>query len=259
MCHILRPGYKTPKRRKIANEYLDGAYLRLRDQAHELLNGATARTRPLRFTLVSDGWTHIGDESIVNHVLVSPKGQALFHSSDPTGANSHTGDYLASELMRAIKSVGAKKIIAICTDTDSNMLSAVGSVVAADRHIHPIRCTSHQLNLVVKDLLEVGYIKEALSWVVDVARWFKSHAIPLNLLKEEMKRLYDSKSRTPMLPVSTLWQSKLDCIKSVLDFEKTYRSVILIPAIGEALSKKGAGGARTSGNLVIEHITTPAF
>lgn len=119
-----------------------GAYLRLQDQAHELLKGTTARTGPHRCTLVSDGWTHIRGESIVNHVLVSPEGQALFHSSDPTGDNSHTGEYLASELMRVIKSVGAKNIIAICTGTDSNMLSAVRSVVATNRHIHPVRCTS---------------------------------------------------------------------------------------------------------------------
>ncbi|KAK9375191.1 uncharacterized protein V1513DRAFT_443055, partial [Lipomyces chichibuensis] len=42
-------------------------------------------------TLVTDSWTNIRGEAIVNYVLVTPNGEAMFHSGDPTGAESHTG------------------------------------------------------------------------------------------------------------------------------------------------------------------------
>lgn len=138
------------------------------------------------------------------------------------------------------------------------MLSAVRSVVSTYKHVHPIRCTAHQPNLVVKDLLDIVYLKTALGWVVDVARWFKSHHIPLHLLKEEMQKLY-AKSGTPALPVATRWQSNLNCVKSILDFERAYKSVFLLAQVETELNKKGPRGASLPGNIVIGHIQSPKF
>lgn len=142
MCRVLRPGYNPPKRRKIANENLDPAYSKPRDRAIDMINSTSKpRTSPHHYTLVSDGWTNIQSESIVNYCLVSPDGQALSHKSDPTDANSHTGEYLAAELAKLIAEVAPKDINAICTGTTSNMLSAVKTLCKTYQHIHPIAAT----------------------------------------------------------------------------------------------------------------------
>ncbi|KAK9242259.1 hypothetical protein V1506DRAFT_548110 [Lipomyces tetrasporus] len=53
--------------------------------------------------LVTDSWTNIRGEAIVNYVLVTPNGDAAFHSADPTGAESHTGSYLSKRIIEVIE------------------------------------------------------------------------------------------------------------------------------------------------------------
>ncbi|ODQ70886.1 hypothetical protein LIPSTDRAFT_74386, partial [Lipomyces starkeyi NRRL Y-11557] len=76
-------------------------------------------------TLVTDSWTNIRGEAIVNYVLVAPNGEAMFHSADPTGAESHTGSYLSKRIIEVIEDVGPEKIVAICSDTASNVQHAI--------------------------------------------------------------------------------------------------------------------------------------
>lgn len=46
----------------------------------QMINGKEGKRKGAHhFTLVSDGWTNIHGESIVDYVLVSPDGQALYH------------------------------------------------------------------------------------------------------------------------------------------------------------------------------------
>ena len=89
-------------------------------------------------TLVTDGWTNVRGESILNYMLVTSRGQSIFHSSDPSGTERHTGEYLASELLRIIEAVGPARINDICTDTAANMLKAVRIVTQQFPHIYAI-------------------------------------------------------------------------------------------------------------------------
>ena len=138
----LRPSYMAPSRKTIATKWLDQQYNDLNSKFAAKLQAAT-RSKPLRFTLLTDGWTNIRGESIVNYVLVDAKGQAYFHSSDATGTASHDGDFLARELIAIIEQVGAQHINAVCTDPATNMIVAFRKVVGKYPHVYAIRCTSH--------------------------------------------------------------------------------------------------------------------
>lgn len=118
----LQLGYKPPTRKTMSTKYLDKRFDELKAKFDLKLKKARDTGEPLRFTLVTDGWTNTRNKSIVNYVLVEPTGQAYFHSSDATG------DFLSSELKRVIKDIGEAHINAICTDTASNMLAAVSKV-----------------------------------------------------------------------------------------------------------------------------------
>lgn len=207
---------------------------------------------------MTDGWTNIRGEAIINYVVVSPEGQSLFIKSDPTDDNRHTKEYLAEELIKVIQNIGPNNVNAICSDTAANMLSAVDIVAIKYKFIHHIKCTSHQLNLVVKDILELDRLKQGMGSILEVAKYLRLHHIPLFHLKEEMQKIY-GKVGTPCLPVSTRWQSNLDCIRSVLDFERAYKSVILNGKVLDVMNAKGKGGAATTGQKVLQSIEDPLF
>ena len=91
----LRPMYDPPTRKTIVNKYLDAQYKTLKTTFSNKL-----AQKPLRFTLVTDGWTNTRQESIINYVLVDPIGKAYFHSSNATGAAAHNAEFLSSELIQ---------------------------------------------------------------------------------------------------------------------------------------------------------------
>ncbi|KAK9244332.1 hypothetical protein V1506DRAFT_541924 [Lipomyces tetrasporus] len=52
---------------------------------------------------VTDSWTNIRGEEIVNYVLVTPNGEALF--------TSHTGSYLSKRIIEVIEDVGPERLL----------------------------------------------------------------------------------------------------------------------------------------------------
>ncbi|KAG6244267.1 hypothetical protein E4U23_006275, partial [Claviceps purpurea] len=77
-------------------KYLDRAYASIKTKFDDTL---VLPVTPGQLTLVSDGWTNIRGESIINYMLVTPEGGAYFHSSETAGVNSHTGEFLAQRMM----------------------------------------------------------------------------------------------------------------------------------------------------------------
>ncbi|KAG7176191.1 hypothetical protein Hamer_G028873 [Homarus americanus] len=62
------------------------------------------------------------NEGIINFVITVPR--PIFWSSTATGAESHTGEYMASLLKKMVEEIGAMKVLAICTDNASNTKKA---------------------------------------------------------------------------------------------------------------------------------------
>lgn len=93
-----------------------------------------------KLTLVTDGWTDVRGESIINYLLVAASGRAIFHSSNCSGSDRHTSEYLSAEICKIVEEVGPEKINAICTNTTSNIKKAVSLVVEKHDHIYQIGC-----------------------------------------------------------------------------------------------------------------------
>jgi hypothetical protein len=65
--NYLRPSFKLPNRRKIADELLDEVYEEVKMQADEQISKATT------LCMVSDGWSNINRESVQNFIICTPK------------------------------------------------------------------------------------------------------------------------------------------------------------------------------------------
>ncbi|CCE30254.1 uncharacterized protein CPUR_04102 [Claviceps purpurea 20.1] len=141
--------------------------------------------KPGRLTLVTDGWINVRGESIINYMLVTPEGGAHFHSSETAGVNSHTGEFLAQRMMNVIEKVGVRHINAICCDSAANQQKEVQLVQEKLTRVFDIECISHQLNLVIKDILKLSPFAETMQCAVSLAKWFRNHHIVLKHLNEQ--------------------------------------------------------------------------
>lgn len=235
----LRPAYNPPYRRDLAGPLLDQAFSQQQAGLQQSID------RAARLTLVTDGWTNIRNESIINYMLVDPEGKAYFYKADPTGIAAHTSAYLAEELNKVIEDVGPEKIIALCTDNAPNMKLAARMVKAKYPHIHAIGCNSHMLNLAIKDVLNIDELKTPLQEAIEVVKWFKSHHRPLAYLREKQKEQH-GKEISLALPVVTRWQSNSDCLQSLKASRAALEQTVMLPEVREIMLSSNGGAVRGS-------------
>lgn len=168
LLHCLRPAYQPPARKKLAGPLLDSKYETMLQE----MNSFLASPEGKNITLVTDGWTNVRGEAIINYVFVTPTGKAFFYKSVPSHTEAHTSKYLADEIIKVIEEVGKEKFIALCTDSAANMKRAREEVVRQHPHIYAIGCNSHQFNLVIKDILKIPAFKAPMEAAIKVAKWF---------------------------------------------------------------------------------------
>ncbi|UZO28343.1 uncharacterized protein OCT59_021871 [Rhizophagus irregularis] len=88
----LRPAFKLPNRRKLADELLDDVFDEVKAECNEQILQAKS------LTMVSDGWSNINRESVQNFVICTPK--PLFFDAIYSGEESHTAKWVADEIIK---------------------------------------------------------------------------------------------------------------------------------------------------------------
>ncbi|GBB86030.1 hypothetical protein RclHR1_12480004 [Rhizophagus clarus] len=78
----LRPAFKLPNRKKLANELFDDVFDEVKAKCNEQILQAKS------LTMVSDGWSNINRELVQNFVICTPK--PLFFDTIYSGEESHT-------------------------------------------------------------------------------------------------------------------------------------------------------------------------
>ncbi|CAG8649149.1 3173_t:CDS:2, partial [Diversispora eburnea] len=71
-----------------------------------------------------------------------------------SNANSHTGSYLASKIKEIMEKIGPRRIAAIVSDSGANINNARSLIKTEYKHIINLRCISHCLNLISKDIIK---------------------------------------------------------------------------------------------------------
>ncbi|UZO03793.1 uncharacterized protein OCT59_004957 [Rhizophagus irregularis] len=93
----LRPAFKLPNRRKLADELLDDVFDEVKAECNEQILQAKS------LTMVSDGWSNINRESVQNFVICTPK--PLFFDAIYSGEESHTAKWVADEIIKQMEIV----------------------------------------------------------------------------------------------------------------------------------------------------------
>lgn len=119
---LLRPSYEIPSTYKFSGVLLDAEYDRAKDLGKKQIDEA------LSVAIVSDGWTNLRGEGIVNFVVCTP--DPVFFKAIEPGENRETADYVAAEMIKVIEEVGPEKVLLFATDNARAMKNALEIVKA---------------------------------------------------------------------------------------------------------------------------------
>ena len=96
----------------------------------------------INITIVSDGWSNLRNESIINITLATL--ESIFYKAVEAGEKRHTAVCMSELFNSIIQEVGENKVAAIITDGAAKMLAAHNILKMKYPKIQTLRCASHQ-------------------------------------------------------------------------------------------------------------------
>ena len=105
----LRPAFKLPNRKKLADELLDEVFDEVKAECDNQISKAKS------LTMVSDSWSNINRESVQNFIICTPK--PLFFDAIYSSEESHTAEWIANQIIQQMNIIDINKFSAVITDT----------------------------------------------------------------------------------------------------------------------------------------------
>jgi hypothetical protein len=201
--NYLRPSFKLPNRRKIADELLDEVYEKVKMQADEQISKATT------LCMVSDGWSNINRESVQNFIICTPK--PFFFNATFSGEESHTAAWIADQIIQQMNTIGIQKFSSVITDIVSVMKVAWRIIEENHPNIICLGCNSHIINLLIGDILKIEEIQVVVNNAKMIVNYFKSHVQAAAKLKHIQIDNYNKKISL-VLPILIRWETYLGCL-----------------------------------------------
>lgn len=125
-----------------------------------------------------DGWSNPKQESLWNFVIHTPDHKDYLYEIKNLSNNSHTGEFLKSQILSIIEEIGYEKFSAIVTDGGSNVQKARDLISETFPNILNIRCIAHCLHLISKDIISHSFAKNIINNCNILVRFFgASHRV----------------------------------------------------------------------------------
>ena len=108
-------------------------------------------------SIVSDGWTHVRNQHLINVLGVSSSA-AIFITCHDSSSISASAQNIADLLLKSIKDVGPSNVVQVITDNAARKI-----IEHTYPHIFWSGCLVHTLNLLMHDIVkhkECGWITE---------------------------------------------------------------------------------------------------
>lgn len=202
----INPSYAEtmPSSKMLSGSLLDQNYSSEAEKLNILLESST------NLTLISDGWTNVNGEHIVNYSVKAPRSKPLFKCSENTSGIVQTGKAIADAICKVITELGAEKFCCVVTDNASVMRAAWLEIEKRFPHISANGCAAHGLNLLIKDFLSVPVHEKTISESAKVIKFINNHHI---VQAKFEKRRKEAKVQNKLnLPVPTRWFSHFNSL-----------------------------------------------
>ena len=216
--NVVRPSYSLPTRHDLSNKLLD-------EEFESVLSDVTVHIKNADFlSLQCDGWSNIRNEAVINFVVNTPK-PVLFKTMT-TGTESHTGEYVAEEMIKCITEIGADKMFAVLSDNAAAMEKAKKLITEKFNHITAYSCASHTLNLLVGDIMKLTSLQNVESHCKGIIKDITGSHKNLATFNKIQKEKYGA-IRSLKLPIKTRWGSILKCIESLINCKEALQILII--------------------------------
>ncbi|XP_065315317.1 uncharacterized protein LOC135924197 [Gordionus sp. m RMFG-2023] len=168
----IRPIYTLPRRRQLAGYLLDKASGDMEVRVADIIDKAPY------LSIVSDGWSNIRNESIINFMVMTPV--PVFYKFLNTEENRHTADYIAQEFQNVIHELNPVKVYSLVTDNAANMKAAWRILKSESiyNHIQCYGCAAHTLQLFFHDFKRLDVFSDHISIIKKIVKFFKNKHIP---------------------------------------------------------------------------------
>jgi Protein of unknown function (DUF 659) len=149
------------------------------------------------------------------------------HSLKDMSASAHTAIYLEKEIIEVIESIGPDKISAIVSDGATALVAAKKKINEKYKHIIPVRCIAHHINLITTDIVKTAFAKSILGKCTKIIKFFKKSHQAGNYLREEIVTGLISGGNLKTY-VKTRWTTAFECTESLLRLEICFRNVSIL-------------------------------
>ncbi|CAG8790888.1 3068_t:CDS:2 [Gigaspora margarita] len=133
-------------------------------------------------TLALDGWMTPKMDSVYNYIVMTDTRKEYLISLKNYSAQSHTGEFLANEILDIVDKLDSDKFVAVVTDAATNCRIARQKVQTIYSHIWNVRYGAHAINLIVVDLVKLNNIKILINNCGKINNFFKSSHLAYSLL-----------------------------------------------------------------------------
>ncbi|XP_065313935.1 uncharacterized protein LOC135923222 [Gordionus sp. m RMFG-2023] len=201
----IRPIYTLPRRRQLAGYLLDKASGDMEVRVADIIDKAPY------LSIVSDGWSNIRNESIINFMVMTPV--PVFYKFLNTEENRHTADYIAQEFKNVIHELNPVKVYSLVTDNAANMKAAWRILKSESiyNHIQCYSCAAHTLQLFFHDFERLDAFSDHISIIKKIVKFFKNKHIPAAPNKMGIvNKMYGANSSKKALKASVVEEAVCD-------------------------------------------------
>jgi hypothetical protein len=204
-------GYKLPTRQAFGGSLLDEVYENVKKDVENQL-----RSSPfLSFT--TDESSNITTDRMINYSVLTSSQDCFYWKTVEAAEGALTAEILTSEFLKIAKELtnnDLSRVNALTTDTCSTMMSMWDKLHAnsATNHILTIPCDSHGIQLLIKDLLDLGGIKTVWKQANSIISSFRSSPKQLKYLRIIQKREY-GRQKALIASVITRWGTQVSGIQ----------------------------------------------
>ena len=142
-------------------------------------------------------------------------------------SNAHIVIYLEKEILKVIESIGPDKIDAIVSDAAAALIAAKKKVFKKYKHIIPVQCIAHHINLITTDISKTAFAKSVLEKCTKIIKFFKKSHQAGNYLREEIVTGLITGGNLKTY-VKTRWTTAFDSTESLLWLEICFRNVSIL-------------------------------
>lgn len=204
--------------KSLAGPLLDQQFIKCSQIVEKILETSN------NLTLISDGWTNIRGDHIVNFCVKAPNGKPFFHSSINTSGITQNSEAVACSIIEVIEQIGSQKFCCVITDNAPVMRAAWRIIEAKYRHISANGCAAHAMNLFIKDILSLEEHPKTIKEAEKIIKFVMNHHIVK--ANYETRRSLQKIPRSLTMSVPTRWFSVYTSMSNLQDSKYVLKKLV---------------------------------